>query len=253
MENIDSILQPDGALSPPGCDGCSESHFRIDPSPGNDNLRRMRTLLGVMIAAVALAGSLHGQEPVPLVTTGTSSYSLRPGDILDITVWGQDSFSGRFQIDENGRILYPMLGEIDTRNLTVEQVRDTLRMGLETLFNNPFLTVRPLFRISVLGHVMSPGLYTIDPTLTAIDVVAMAGGPTSSGNLNSIRVLRSDGESTVDFENRQLRGMTLQEVGVRSGDQIYLSRKRFTREDLSLILQFASVALTIAIFINTMD
>ena len=213
----------------------------------------MRTLLSVFLASAVTAGTLIAQDPVSLVTTGTSSYSLRPGDILNITVWGQESFSGQFQIDENGRILYPMLGEIDTRDLTVEQVRDTLRAGLETLFNNPFLTVRPLVRISVLGHVMSPGLYTIDPTLTAVYVVAMAGGPTPSGNLNNIRVLRSDGESSINFENQYMRGRTLQEVGVRSGDQIFLPRKRFTREDLSLLLQFASVALSIAIFINTMN
>jgi polysaccharide export outer membrane protein len=171
--------------------------------------------------------------------------------VIVINVWGQEAFSGNFQIDEDGRILYPILGEIDTRNVTVAELRDTIRTGLETLFNNPFLTVTPQFRISVLGHVLTPGLYTIDPTLTAIDVVAMAGGPSRNGDLNDIRIRRRGETSSVAYGDEGMRGRTLHEVGVRSGDQIYVQRRWFTRDDLMLVLQIAQVALTIAIFIST--
>ena len=211
----------------------------------------MRTLKSAVLIAVVFAGSAFAQEPATLVTTGVSSYTLQPGDVLRINVWGQESFSGQFQIDENWRILYPILGEIETRNLTVAQLRDTLRTGLERLFNNPFLTVTPQFRISVLGHVMAPGLYTIDPTLTAIDVVAMAGGPSRNGNLNDIRIRRRGETSSVAYGDEGMRGRTLHEVGVMSGDQIYVQRRWFTRDDLMLVLQIAQVALTVAIFIAT--
>ena len=198
-----------------------------------------------------MAGSAFAQEPETLVTTGVSSYTLQPGDVIRINVWGQEAFSGQFQIDEDWRILYPILGVIETRNLTVAQLRDTIRTGLETLFNNPFLTVTPQFRISVLGHVNAPGLYTIDPTLTAIDVVAMAGGPSRNGNLDDIRIQRRGETSSVSYADVGMRGRTLQEVGVRSGDQIYVQRRRFTRDDLSLLLQIAQLGLTIAIFVAT--
>lgn len=248
----------------PGDDGQSIERARRDATTGavtasdvdalriHRNLKFMRTIKSVALAAAVLAGSAFTQEPAALVTTAVSSYSLRPGDVLAINVWGQAAFSGQFQIDEGGRILYPILGEIDTRDLTVAQLRDTLRTGLEALFNNPFLTVTPKFRISVLGHVNSPGLYTIDPTLTAIDVVAMAGGPSPVGNLNDIRIRRRGQTSSISYSEGGTRGRTLQEVGVRSGDQIFVSRRRFTRQDLSLLLQFAQIGLTIAIFINTM-
>jgi len=212
----------------------------------------MRSLsLLVTALCIGTAAAAQGQGQGPVVTAGISEYSLRPGDVLQITVWGQEAFSGRFQIDETGKFLYPVIGEIDTRNLTVSQLRDTVRTGLETLFNAPFLTITPLFRIAVLGKVMQPGLYTVDPTLTAIDVVALAGGPAPGGNMNRIRVLRQGQEASLSFEEEGIRGRTLQEVGVRSGDQVYVPRKAFTRDDLILLLQFAQVALTIAIFINT--
>lgn len=217
------------------------------------NLRVMRTIQSVILLAAFLVASAFAQEPTQLFTTGISAYSLQPGDVLRINVWGQEAFSGQFQIDENGRFLYPILGEIDTRELTVAELRDTLRVGLETLFNSPFLTVTPQFRISVLGHVSAPGLYTFDPTMTAIDVVAMAGGPSRNGNLNDIRIRRRGETATISYGEGGTRGMTLQEIGVRSGDQIYVQRRGFTRDDLTLLLQMAQIGLTIAIFIATVQ
>jgi polysaccharide export outer membrane protein len=205
-------------------------------------------------AALLAAGAVQpavAQDQGAIQTTSVMEYTLRPGDVLRIQVWGQEQFSGQFQIDEAGRFQYPMLGDIDTRDLTVAQVRDTVRAGVATLFKNPFVTVTPLFRISVLGHVQAPGLYTVDPTLTTIDVVALAGGPSSSGNMNSIKVIRSGQETRVNFEQESLRGRTLREVGVRSGDQVMIPRKAFTRDDLFLLLQFAQVALSVLILINT--
>jgi polysaccharide export outer membrane protein len=212
----------------------------------------MRTATNVALFAAVLVGSALAQEQAALVTTNISSYTLRPGDVLQIRVWGQDEFSGQFQIDETGHFLYPVLGQIDTQSLSIGQLRDSLRAGLETIFNRPFVTVTPRFRISVLGHVQTPGLYTVDPTLTAIDVVALAGGPTSNGNLNDIRLLRPAETERIDYNELGPRGLTLSEVGVRSGDQIYVPRRAFTRQDLTLVLQIAQIALTLALLISTL-
>ncbi len=115
-------------------------------------------------------------------TTGSSpSYRLRPGDVLEITVWGQPDYSGEFKVDETGHIPYPVLGEIDTRDKTMTRIREEIRAGLERIFNDPFVTVNPQFSIAVLGEVRSPGLFDVDPTLTVLDIVAMAGVPLQTG------------------------------------------------------------------------
>lgn len=212
----------------------------------------MRALALVLLAALPLP--LPAQErPQPVVQQATGGYTLRPGDVIRINVWGQEEYSGQFQVDEVGAIHYPVLGEIDTREMTVGVLRDTLRAGLRRLFTNPFVTITPLFRIAVLGEVRSPGLYTVDPTLSVLDVVALAGGPTSVGNLDKIKVYRAGGETRISFEEESLRGRTLQEVGIRSGDEVLVPRRFFTRQDLVLLLQFAHLALTIAIFVNTVN
>jgi polysaccharide export outer membrane protein len=204
-------------------------------------------LIGVMALALPLSLAAQGAAPPSVVGAGPASYALRPGDILKVDVWGNEDFSGQFIVDETGRLQYPVLGEIDARNVTLGELRERLRAGLEQIFKSPFVTVTPLFRMAVLGEVRNPGLYTVDPTLSVLDVVAMAGGPAPNGNMNKIRLLR--GTETLSLAFRE--GRSLQDMGVRSGDQIFVPRRRFTRDDLNLLLQIASLGLTIAIFVNT--
>jgi protein involved in polysaccharide export with SLBB domain len=128
-----------------------------------------------------------------------------------------------------------------------------LRTGLERLFSNPFVTITPLFRVAVLGHVRSPGLYTVDPTLSVLDLVALAGGPTPAANTDKITVYRSGAASYVNYEDEALRGRTLAEVGVRSGDEVMVPRKWFAREDWFLVLQLMTLALTTATFVVTVS
>ncbi len=147
----------------------------------------MRNLLCLLFFAVTTVPATAQDQN----TAGSgASYILRPGDVLQIVVWGQAEYSGEFKVDETGRILYPILGEIDTGGKTMAQIRDEIRAALVRIFNDPFVTVTPQFKIAVLGEVRNPGLFPVDPTQTVLDIVAMAGGPNPNGNINKIRLLR---------------------------------------------------------------
>ena len=212
----------------------------------------MRTVLCVLLVVGAVASTLSAQDQDQVVPAG-SRYTLAPGDFVRISVWGREEYSGQFQVDEEGMLYYPVIGAIDTRDLNVAQLRDTLRAGLERLFASPFVTITPLFRVAVLGHVNSPGLYTVDPTLSVLDLVALAGGARSAGNLDKIRVFRSDTTAVVSYEDAVIRRSTLGEIGVRSGDEIMVPRKAFAREDWYLVIQLLTLALTTATFIVTVS
>ncbi len=211
----------------------------------------MRYSILLLLATAWLTTPGGAQEREQIVSQVGASYQLRPGDVVRITVWGREEYSGQFQVDETGAIRYPVLGEINTRDMTVAALRDTLRAGLEQLFIRPFVTITPNFRIAVLGEVASPGLYTVDPTLSVLDIVALAGGATRVGIMGKIRVLRSGSETRVSFEEESIRGRTLAQIGVRSGDQIVVPRKFFTREDVGILFQIAQIALTVVILFNT--
>lgn len=208
-------------------------------------LRKALLIFPLICAATAAAAQEEG-----LITTGSGGYTMRPGDVLRIEVWGRQELTGRFQVDELGNVNYPMLGAISTVGINVAELRDTLRTGLESLFADPFVTITPLFRLAVLGKVRDPGLYTVDPTLTVLDLVALAGGPSADGNLNGTRLLRGGEEIRVNLRRQSLRGQTLQEMGVRSGDQIIVPRKAITAGDLSLFVAVAQLGLSLAILLR---
>jgi len=212
----------------------------------------MRTVLCVLLVVGAVASTLSAQDQEQVVPAG-SRYTLAPGDFVRISVWGREEYSGQFQVDEEGMLYYPVIGAIDTRPLNVAQLRDTLRAGLGELFANPFVTITPLFRVAVLGHVNSPGLFTVDPTLSVLDLVALAGGARSAGNLDKIQVFRSDTTAVVSYQDAAVRRATLGEIGVRSGDEINVPRKAFAREDWYLVIQLLTLALTTATFIVTVS
>ena len=209
------------------------------------NLRKALLIFPLICAATTAAAQEEG-----LVTTWSGGYTLRPGDVLRIEVWRREELTGRFQVDELGNVNYPMLGAISTVGINVAELRDTLRTGLENLFADPFITITPLFRLAVLGKVRNPGLYTVDPTLTVLDVVALAGGPAANGNMNGTRLIRGGEEIRIDLRRQSLRGQTLQEMGVRSGDQIVVPRKAITAGDIAVFAAVAQVGLSLIILLR---
>ncbi len=86
-----------------------------------------------------------------------------------------------------------------------------------------------------------------------LDIVALAGGATNVGNLGKIRLLRPGSEVQLSFEQESVRGRPLTEIGVRSGDQIMVPRRFFTREDFGIVLALAQIALSVAILITTVN
>ncbi|MBI2403515.1 MAG: polysaccharide biosynthesis/export family protein, partial [Gemmatimonadetes bacterium] len=89
----------------------------------------MHLLLWLALAvlpALPLAGQ---QPPSPPPQAASASYHLRPGDVIKILVWGQVEYSGDYQIDDRGVLEYPVMGELDVRDLTVAQLRDRIRQG----------------------------------------------------------------------------------------------------------------------------
>jgi len=179
----------------------------------------------------------------PNVDTTTSTLAIRPGDVVKIQVWGHEELSGEFPVDENYNLLFPLVGSINVRNVTVSQLRERLNTELSQLFQRPFFTLTPMFRVAVLGEVYKPGLYSVDPTLTVFDLLALAGGPTRQANEKKLQLIRGGEAVHVSLEPEAMARSTLRELGVRSGDQLVMGRATFTREDFGLLLAIVNTIL----------
>lgn len=220
--------------------------------PRAHRLLRLTAPLALALSAACASGPGMRTAATPL--RSDTALALRPGDVIRIQVWDQrgpqNSLSGEFPIDENYNLLFPLLGELSVRNMSVQELRARIREELARLFAQPYVAVVPLFRVAVLGEVMRPGLYSVDPTLSVYDVIALAGGALRSANERNLRLVRGGELYPLRLSAVSIAQSTLRELGVRSGDQLLVPRKTVAREDWALLLQIINLAISIIVFIQ---
>ena len=133
-----------------------------------------------LLLSAALIGTLRAQNPL----------LLRPGDALRVRIQDEPSWSGDFDVGEDGTVLLRPLGLVPVTGRPFAQVKDELLRAYQRELVNAAVTISPLVRIAVLGEVQRPGLLPVDPTLSLADVVAAAGGITPLGDRNKVRMVR---------------------------------------------------------------
>ena len=204
------------------------------------------------LAALALTACAGSPPPPLLAPSGeqdstTGALGLRPGDQVKVQVFGHEELSGEFPIDENLNVTLPVVGEFSVRGMAIADLRARIRREMGQLYTQSLVTVTPLFRVAVLGEIVKPGLYSVDPTMNVYDVLALAGGPTRDARENRIHLLRGGQEFLVTLATQAVARATLRELGVRSGDQIIVPRKAFTAQTSSLLLQAVNLVLVVYI------
>jgi len=200
------------------------------------------------LALVALGAAACGGGSLPTVAPMASdtipgARTLRPGDVIKVQVFGHDELSGDFAVDENANLLLPIVGEFSVRDMTVTDLRARIRREFGQLYTQSFVSVVPLFRVAVLGEVMHPGLYSVDPTLNIYEVLAQAGGTTRNARESEMRLIRDGQQVAAPVNASALARATLREIGVRSGDQIIVPAKTFNYETWLVLLQLLNTAL----------
>jgi polysaccharide export outer membrane protein len=191
-------------------------------------------LLAVLAAAVLFrAHPAAAQADAPVV--------LRPGDAVRIAVYGKADMSGEFAVTPDGAIAHPLYRGVVVAGVPLSEVDARLRRRLQQYETNPEFVVEPLFRVSVGGEVRQPNLYMVGPDVTLMQAVAKAGGLTERGRLDRVRLMRDGSEQSLDLSHPTAATAALT---VRSGDQIYVERRRDTAREL--IAPVASVVAAIA-------
>jgi Periplasmic protein involved in polysaccharide export len=135
----------------------------------------MRTTL--VIAALSLVVSGHGARGQTGGSVAsnqgasgsavTPSFTLRPGDIVRLRIWREPELSGDYSVDEAGRINFPLIGLQSVTDETTESLHNRLVAAYRQSIQNLSMGVVFLRRVPVVGAVRAPGLYPVDPTMTA--------------------------------------------------------------------------------------
>lgn len=142
--------------------------------------------------AIFLCLSLFMSSVVFSAGGGLSDYPLGAGDLIKITVFGEDDLSVEAQLSDAGSIAYPFLGEINTNGLTTGELGETIRKQLaDGYLVNPSVSVTVLEyrQFYIYGQVKEPGAYPYQPGLTLQKAVALAGGFTERASSDKFFVV----------------------------------------------------------------
>lgn len=158
-------------------------------------------------------------------------YRLGPGDVLNISVWGyQDLQIMGIEIRPDGKVAFPLVGDIQADGLSPAMLAESLRVGLNDYVKNPKVTVNvQMFRttrVYVLGEVVKPGLYELAKRHNVLDAIGIAGGYTKYAAKKEVFVIRRDQTGPplkVNLLNLVKKGDITQNYVLGDGDVVYLT------------------------------
>ncbi|RMH12679.1 MAG: hypothetical protein D6701_13220 [Gemmatimonadetes bacterium] len=200
---------------------------------------------GALLSALVFPVMVQGQAADPELPS--TAQRIHPGDVIRLRIFREEEMSGEFPVDEGGVAVFPRIGEVTVVNETPESLEAKLVAQYSVFLRNPNIEVTVLRRVQVRGAVRNPGLYTVDPTVTVADVIALAGGAAPNGEQDKVRIIRGGRV----LEARLSGSETLGEALIQSGDQLFVpERSWFTRNSGVIAAAVGGVISLIAIIIR---
>src|SRR5215208_5460351 len=73
---------------------------------------------------------LAALQAPPVAATDPALYIVGPNDVLAVTVFNQPQLSGKFSVESDGTLAFPLVGRVPVGGLSVRAVEDEVRRRL---------------------------------------------------------------------------------------------------------------------------
>ena len=177
--------------------------------------------LGDAVLGLNICVGAHAQDT-------SADYQLHAGDSITVSVWKELELQRKVIIRPDGRFSFPLAGEVQAAGRTADQIRQDIEGKLTKYIPEAVVAVMVEDvsgnRIYVIGQVTKPGMYVMNPELTVLQALSLAGGGTPFAKLDNISVIRGTGaaQKTMPFRYDQvIEGKSLQQnIALVSGDVV---------------------------------
>ena len=181
------------------------------PMTRNSILHMRRWQVLVLLACIGVTSSGWGQtDAVQSQVASTPDadqapkIAIGPGDLLNIDIFDTPELSGSARVAQNGEVSMTIIGSIDVAGLTASQASRRVESELKSrgLLIDPHVTVSISEYASqgatLTGEVHIPGLYPTLGSRKLIDMIALAGGVTTSAGKDVTIIHRGDPQHPVN-------------------------------------------------------
>jgi polysaccharide export outer membrane protein len=138
-------------------------------------------------------------EPLAPSLVDTGQYRLEPGDVLRVKFIYQPEMDVKLEIDPDGNISIPGVGEVQARGKTAEELATDIETLSSTNLRDPEVTVivaqlgpRKVF---VSGEVRLPGPVLYRVGMTPMQAIIDRGGFTEVARIDSVLHVTTKGNS----------------------------------------------------------
>lgn len=148
--------------------------------------------MGVTMAAMPVYA--EDAMPASLVSQFEPGYRLGAEDVLLVSVWKDEQLTREVVVRPDGMFSFPLVGDIQAENQTVDDIRGELAKRLTKYIPNPNVSVAVTkvasYKVYVVGRVNKPGEYVIGHYTDVLQALSLAGGLTPFAGENDIKVMR---------------------------------------------------------------
>jgi len=189
---------------------------------------------------------INYQENLPvdssLVIANQPEIRIQPNDVLRIDVFSSDPSTvapfnvsqgannnvfdsdaiqlNGYLVDANGNIFFPVVGEINVKGLSINEVKNLISNQLIRYLKDPVVNVRLLnFKVTVSGEVKREGSFNVfNERISIPEAIARAGGLTDYADREEILLIREeDGVRTT-------KSINLLSADIFASDYFYLKQ-----------------------------
>jgi len=175
---------------------------------------------------IQIASSMDEESSVLFSgTNGTNNYYSQTSET--------GIYLNSYEVNDDGIITLPVIGNLNVLGLTVDQVKEQIRLKAEEYSKGVVVICRMVtFKIKVTGEVNRPGIYTFyQPSVNIFDALITAGDLTYDGNRSKIRIIRKSTEKDEVFTLDIRKTSVLRDSNyfLRPGDIVYVEPNKNTK------------------------
>lgn len=165
---------------------------------------------------------------------------------------GVDMAELGYRVDEDGCIVFPILGKIEVAGKSLKEISDLIEnmIKAENYLSDPEVTIEFLnFKYTVLGAVNGKGTYTVDgDKITIIEAIAKAGDVTKFARLDKIAVIRMvDGKQQIFYNDIRTADIFMSPTYyLQQNDIVYVEPRFKDQEGGNKWLQISSMIVSVA-------
>lgn len=139
------------------------------------------------------------------LTVGDRPSLVGPLDTIQVDVFNVPDLSREMQVDASGRIAMPLIGTLDARGRTAQELAREIEAALRGRYvRDPDVTVNIKSSVSQVvtmeGQVVEPGLYPVTNQMTLLRAIASAKGLSEFAKQDDVVILRT-------VEGRKMAGL----------------------------------------------